>query len=175
MAPCPRRNAPLPSLGKSSLALCLALAACAVTPELPHYRRVTDPAESAQLVALQILKHLAAGELEAAAALSNAPQRRLEVLRAFRARAGDERARKLFGRYLARESRVVMEAAIGRHRLLVWDLGDAGSRLAGQYFIEVDGRFLMDDIPGPERAKLERVLAEERRKSTPGGEVRSSE
>lgn len=174
LAPCPRRNAPLPSLGKSSLALCLALAACAVTPELPHYRRVTDPAESAQPVALRILKHLAAGELEAAAALSNAPQRRLEVLRAFRARAGDERIRELFGRYLARESRIVMEAAIGRHRLLVWDLGDGG-RLAGQYFLEVDGRFLMDDVPGPERAKLQQVLADERRKSAPGGDVRSSE
>lgn len=113
--------------------------------------------------------------MEAAAALSNAPQRRLEVLRAFRARAGEERLRELFGRYLAHQSRIVMEAAIDRHRLLVWDLGDAGSRLAGQYFIEVDGRFLMDDIPSPERAKLQRVLAEERRKSAPGGELRPSE
>jgi hypothetical protein len=150
------------------------LAAAGAFAQEPQYRVVTDPAESAQPVALQILKHLAAGELEAAAALSNAPERRLEVLREFHNAVGDEQFKKLFGRYFAPENRIVMEAAIGARRLLVWDLGEANHQLAGQYFVEVDGRFLMDDVPNPERAKLQRVLAAERKKSGSEPDFKSS-
>ena len=146
-----------------SLALAAVLAACATPAQEPGYRLVSDPSESARPVALEILKHLAAGELEAAAALSNAPQRRLEVLRDFRDSVGEAQFRKLFGRYFAPENRVVMEAAIGTHRLLVWDLGEAGHQLAGQYFVELDGRFVMDDVQSSERAKLQRVLESRRR------------
>lgn len=155
-----RRNAPRPSVGAAVLALCLALAACATRPEPPDYRIVTEPGDSARPVALEMLKHLAAGELEAAAALSNAPQRRLEVLRAYRDRVGEGPFRQVFGRYFAQENRIVMEAAIGPHRLVVWELGEAGGRLAGQYFVAVDGRFLVDDMASPERSKLQRVLGE---------------
>lgn len=140
-----------------------ALGAASALAQAPEYRLVTDPAESAQPVALQILKHLAAGELEAAAQLSNAPQRRLEVLRQFRAAIGEDEFKRLFGRYFAPENRIVMEAAIGRHRLVVWDLGEADHRRAGQYFVEVDGRFLMDDVPSEARSRLQRVLQAQRR------------
>jgi hypothetical protein len=143
------------------------LAAAGSLAQEPPYRVISDAAESAQPVALQMLKHLAAGELEAAAALSNAPERRLEVLREFRNSVGEERFRKLFGRYFAPENRIVMEAAIGRHRLLVWDLGEANHQLAGLYFVELDGRFVMDDVPNAERAKLQRVLESQRKKSAP--------
>jgi len=143
------------------------LAAAGALAQEPEYRLVTDPAESAQPAALQILKHLAAGELEAAAALSNAPQRRLEVLREFRSSVGEEQFRKLFGRYFAPQNRIVMEAAIGRHRLLVWDLGEANHQLAGQYFVEAGGGFVLDDAPNPERARLQRVLESQRKKSVP--------
>lgn len=130
----------------------------------PEYRVITDPAESARPVAMQILKHLAAGEIEAAAALSNAPQRRLEVLRSFRNSVGEEEFKRLFGRYFVPENRIVMEAAIGKRRVLIWDLGEAGNQLAGQYYVEADGRFVMDDIPNEERAKLQRVLEFQRKK-----------
>ena len=150
------------------------LAAASAFAQEPPYRLVTDPAESAQPAALRILKHLAAGELEAAAALSNAPERRLEVLRQFRSSVGEEQFKKLFGRYFAPENRIVMEAAIGRHRLLVWDLGEANHQLAGQYFVEVDGSFVMDDVPNPERAKLQQVLAAERKKSGSDPDFKSS-
>ena len=142
-------------------ALC---AAAAVLAE--EHRVVTDPAESARPAALRILKHLAAGELEAAATLSNAPQRRLEVLRGFRDSVGEEAFKQIFARYFAPENRMVMEAALGRHRLLVWDLGDADHRLVGQYFVEVDGAFLMDDVPSVERRRLQRVLDAERLRSS---------
>jgi hypothetical protein len=132
---------------------------CAALEALAQHRVVTDPAESARPAAMTILKHLAAGELEAAAALSNAPERRLEVLRQFRRSVGDEAFRQLFGRYFSPRNRIVLEAAIGRHRLLVWDLGEANGALVGQYFVEVDGAFVLDDVPNAERAKLERVLA----------------
>jgi hypothetical protein len=131
----------------------------------PEYRLITDPAESARPVALQILKHLAAGEIEAAAALSNAPKRRLQVLRDFQRAVGEEDFKRLFGRYFAPENRVVMEAAIGRRRVVIWDLGEAGNQLAGQYYVEADGRFVMDDVPNEERAKLQRVLELQRKKN----------
>jgi hypothetical protein len=139
------------------------MAGCAAPAQSPGYRLVSDRADSAQPVALEILKHLAAGELERAAALSNAPQRRLEVLRDFRDAVGEQRFRELYGRYFAPENRVILEAAIGPRRLLVWDLGEAGKRLAGQYFVAVEGRFVMDDVPSPERAKLQRILEAQRK------------
>jgi hypothetical protein len=138
-------------------ALHAALPASAAEP-----RVITDPAQSARPAALRILKHLAAGELASAAAFSNAPERRLEVLRQFRESVGDERFMGLFGRYFAPENRIVMEAAVGRHRLLVWDLGEAGHELVGQYFVEVDGGFVMDDVPNAERRQLQRLLADVR-------------
>jgi hypothetical protein len=150
------------------------LAAASASAQELQYRLVTDPAESARPAALQILKHLAAGELEAAAALSNAPERRLEVLRQFRSSVGDEQFKQLFGRYFAPQNRIVMEAAIGDRRLLVWDLGEAGHELAGQYFVALEGRFVMDDVPNAERAKLQRVLAAEREKSGPDPDFKSS-
>jgi hypothetical protein len=52
----------------------------------------------------------------------------------------------------------VAEVALGEHRLLVWDLGEAGHRLAGQYYVEVEGKFLMDDVPSEKRTQLRRVL-----------------
>jgi hypothetical protein len=138
------------------------LIAAAASAQAPGYRTITDPAESAQPVALEILKHLAAGELERAAELSNAPERRLEVLRQFMSAVGKEEFRRLFGRYFAPQNRVVLEAAIGARRLLVWELGEADKQLAGQYYVELDGKFVMDDVPSAERTQLQRVLESQR-------------
>jgi hypothetical protein len=143
-------------------ALALAAFCAAAAAFADEHRLVTDPGESARPAALRILKHLAAGELEAAAALSNAPQRRLEVLRGFRNAVGEEAFKQLFARYFAPENRIVMEAAIGPHRLLVWDLGEADHQLVGQYFVEVGGAFFMDDVPSAERRRLQRVLEAQR-------------
>jgi hypothetical protein len=120
---------------------------------------------SAQATAIALLRYLAAGELEAASTLSNAPKQRLEVLRAYRRNVGDAEFKRLYGRYFAPENRLLAEAAIGRHRLLVWDLGEANNYLAGQFFIEVEGRFLLDDVPSAERQKLQRVLDAYRKKT----------
>jgi hypothetical protein len=127
-------------------------------------QRLVDPSapDSARPAALRMLRHLADGEIEAAAALSNAPQRRLEVLRDYRDAIGEEAFKRVFGRYFVPENRVVAEVAYGPRRLLVWDLGEAGNRLAGQFYIEVDGRFLMDDVPSEARSQLQRILQEYR-------------
>jgi hypothetical protein len=118
--------------------------------------------DSAQPVAMRLLGYLAEGNLEAAAALSNAPQRRLEVLRSYRNSVGEEEFKRIFGRYFAPENRLIAEVVAGRHRLLVWELGEAGKRLAGQYFVEVGGEFLLDDVPSAERSELRRVLQDYR-------------
>jgi hypothetical protein len=111
-----------------------------------------DPRQTArQLVAL-----LAEGKVEEAAALSNYPERRREVLEAYRKEVGDDAFRRLYARY--REGRIVEEIAEGRHRLLIWDVG----HLAGQFFVEKDGRYLLDDEPSAARDKLRRALMDYR-------------
>lgn len=121
---------------------------------------VIDPAvtASARGTARRLLGHLAAGDIEEAALLSNSPRRRYEVLHEYRASVGDEEFRRVFGRYLGRDGQLVAEIAIGERRLLVWDLGEGETQLAGQYYVEVDGRFLLDDVPSAERSALRRVL-----------------
>ena len=143
---------------------CLALAACAhESPrETSPYQVIENPAESAQPVALEILRHLAAGDIEQAAKFSNAPKRRAEVLREFRARVGEEEFKRVYSEYLAPENRVIAELALGPRRLLVWKLRTAGDRVVGQYYVLADGRFLMDDERSSERAELARALAKYR-------------
>ena len=137
-------------------------------------QRLVDPsaADSAQPAAMRILRHLADGDIEAAARLSNAPQRRLEVLRDYRSSVGDEEFKRVFSRYVVPQNRVVAEVAYGPRRLLVWDLGEAGNRLTGQFYIERDGAFVMDDVPDPARSELQRILGEYR--SGIRGQVRNS-
>jgi hypothetical protein len=162
----------------------LALALCAAaalaqgeerTLERPDGQKLTysvldsaSAAASARSTATQILTHLAAGRLEEAAALSNAPQRRYEVLRDYRASVGEDEFKRVFAQYLGMP--IVAEIAIGPHRLIIWDLAEAAHHLAGQYYVEVDGRFLLDDVPSAARADLRRVLLAYRKPSpSPSG------
>lgn len=137
----------------------LVAALLAAAPALAQERLIEPSApDSARGTAITVLKHLAEGDLEQAAALSNAPKQRLELLRGYRDVVGEDGFRQLFGRLLAPDNRLIAEVAIGPRRLLVWELADANRQLAGQFYIEVDGKFLMDDIPSRERAELQGVL-----------------
>lgn len=129
------------------------------------YRLVEEGERSAQPVAVQILTHLAAGRIDEAARLSNEPARRTEVLRDYVAIVGEAEFRRVYGQYLEPRNRLIAEIAMGPRRLLIWNLETAGHRLAGQFYIEADGAFLMDDRPGPERHALQRVLAEHRKQA----------
>jgi hypothetical protein len=126
-----------------------------------HYKLLdaaATPEASARQTANRVLRHLVDGDIEQAALLSNAPRRRYEVLREYRASVGEEEFKRVFGRYFAPDNKLVAEVALGEHRLLVWDLGEAGHRLAGQYYVEVEGKFLMDDVPSEKRTQLRRLL-----------------
>jgi hypothetical protein len=129
----------------------------AVTIGAAAQQRLLDPGspESARPAAAEVLRLLADGDIETAAKSSNAPERRLEVLRDYRKRVGEEQFKRAFARYI--ETPLVAEVALGPRRLLVWDLAD---HLAGQYYIEHEGRFVMDDVPSPARAELARILRE---------------
>lgn len=124
------------------------------------YRVVGAGEPSALPVAQQLLAHLAAGEIDEAALLSNEPNRRTEVLRDYLRTVGEAEFRRVYAQYLQPPNRMAREIAIGPRRLLIWQLGD---RLAGQYYIESDGGFLLDDRPGPERRALQALLAQERK------------
>lgn len=130
---------------------------------LPTYRVVAQGEPSAQLAAQRVLRHLAAGEIDEASQLSNEPVRRREVLRDYLARVGEAEFKRVFAEYLSPRNRVVAEYAIGAHRLIVWDLAEAGHRIAGQYYVQVGSAFLMDDRPSAERSALRRLLERERR------------
>ena len=121
---------------------------------------VLDPGSrgSAAETGREVLRLLAEGEIVKAAQISNAPKRRLEVFREYRAHVGDEEFRRVFREYLGPGNKLMAEVALGKHRLLIWKLGDAGEHLAGQYYVEADGRFLMDDMPSRERSNLRLIL-----------------
>lgn len=127
----------------------------------PEAHRLDAAAELAPTDALSTAKlvtqHLAAGRIEEASLLSNAPKARFEVLReGFAGWSADDFARA-FGRYFAPGNRIVGDAAIGNHRLLMWYLKDT-DHLTGYFFVEVDGKLLLDDVPSATRANLRHVL-----------------
>ena len=114
----------------------------------------TSALDAAKLLNL----HLSAGDIEEAALLSNAPRRRFEVLRDYRAAVGAEEFKRVFAQYFYPENRLLAEIGIGKHRLLIWDLKEGASRIAGQYFVEIEGRYLVDDVPNDARTSLRWVL-----------------
>jgi hypothetical protein len=137
----------------------LLILAGASAQDLPAYTSVQPGAPgSAYETAKQLLARLAEGDIEAAASLSNAPERRRDVLRYYRETVGDEEFRRIFSRYLDPANPLIAEVAIGPRRLLLWKLGEANDHIAGQFYVEADGRFLMDDAPGEERAQLRKLL-----------------
>lgn len=118
-----------------------------------------DPTPTSALNTAKLLsQHLAAGNLTEAALLSNAPRRRFEVLRDFHESVGADEFKRVFAQYLSGENRLLAEIAIDKHRLLVWDLRQGTTRVAGQYFVEIEGRYLIDDVPNDVRTRLRWVL-----------------
>jgi hypothetical protein len=135
-------------------------------PADAHVARPTgELAPTTALDAAKLLNlHLSAGDIEEAALLSNAPRRRFEVLRDYRESVGEQEFKRVFAQYFYPENRLVAEIAIDRHRLLVWELKGSGQSpaaapiIAGQYFVEIDGRYLVDDVPNDTRTSLRWVL-----------------
>ena len=114
----------------------------------------TSALDSAKLLNL----HLTTGDIEEAALLSNSPRRRYEELREFRERVGEEEFKLVFAEYLAPENRLIAEIAIDKHRLLIWNRREGARRVVGQFFVEIDGRYLIDDVPNDTRTRLRWVL-----------------
>ena len=126
--------------------------------ETIRYTLRADPTDGGALAtARELARDLAAGDIEAAALLSNAPKHRYEVLREYRDWIGADEFKRVYAQYFSLRSRVVAEIGIGRRRLLIWRL-DGGDHLAGQFYAEIGGRFLLDDVPGAERGRLRRLL-----------------
>ena len=129
-------------------------------PANAHTARPTgELAPTSALDAAKLLNlHLSAGDIEEAALLSNAPRRRFEVLRDYRAAVGEEEFKRVFAEYFYPQNRLLAEIGIGKHRLLIWDLKEGANRIAGQYFVEIEGRYLVDDVPNDARTSLRWVL-----------------
>jgi hypothetical protein len=145
--------------GVRAIIISALLGGCVAVPprEVPPHREVIDAADSARPTADRILSLLAAGEIDAAAALSNAPEQRAELLRAYRERVGETEFRRVFADYASHPA--VREIAIGERRLLIWHLG---SRMTAQYFVRSGNGFVLDDVPSAERDELRRLLAADR-------------
>jgi hypothetical protein len=114
--------------------------------------------DSAAQTAQRLLSLLGEGKIDDAAALSNAPQRRREVLTAYRDTVGEAEFRRVFAQYGSVPNRLLAEVAIGKHHLLIWDLAEANHQLAGQFYVHGADGFLLDDAPSEERSRLQRLL-----------------
>ena len=104
-----------------------------------------------------LIEHLARGQIEDAALLSNAPKQRYRLLREAYAGWKPEDFARTYGRYFLPQNRILAEVSIGAHHLVLWRLQDI-NYLAGYFFIDIDGKTYLDDWPSPVRAQLEQVL-----------------
>ena len=127
--------------------------------EIRYQVMAPGAAGSASATAGRLLSLLAEGKIDEAAALSNAPERRAQVLRQYQDAVGDVEFRRIFARYAKPPNRLAAEVVIGERHLLIWDLAEANHRLAGQYFVRSGDGFQMDDALSEERTRLQRVLA----------------
>lgn len=120
----------------------------------------TSALESAKLIIL----HLSDGDIEQAALLSNAPRRRYEELANFKKTYGDDEFKRVFAAYFDPNNSVAAEIVVDNRSLLIWKLtsapkpGTPSFHYAGQFFVEVDGAYLIDDVPNDQRARLRWVL-----------------
>ena len=129
-------------------------------------RTAAELAPTSALDAAKLLNlHLSTGDIEEAALLSNSPRRRFEVLRDYRQSVGEEEFKRVFAQYFYPQNRLLAEIAIDRHHLLIWELNEGAvqvspqySHLAGQFFVEVDGRYFVDDVQNDMRTRLRWVL-----------------
>ena len=122
----------------------------------------TSALNSSKLLSL----HLSTGDIEEAALLSNAPRRRYEELVTFKTTHGDEQFKRVFAEYFDPKNSVAAEIIVDNRSLLIWKLADAARtktgaptfHYAGQFFVEVDGAYLIDDVPNEQRTRLRWVL-----------------
>jgi len=128
----------------------------AFSPDV-HLEATAAATFSALHTAIALNQFLSAGNIEDAALLSNAPRRRFEVFSDYRRSVGEDGFKRVFAEYSNPENHPVAEIRMGTHSLLVWHLRNR-DYYAGQYFVEIEGKVLMDDVPGETRAKLRRVL-----------------
>lgn len=135
-----------------------------------HYTQRSHPADAHRLdpaaklapvsaldTAKLLNQYLTAGRIEDAALLSNAPKRRYAVLQDYQREVGEEAFQRVFEQYFYPENRVAAEIAIGEHTLLIWHLAQS-DRYAGLYFMQIEGRALLDDVPSDTRSQLRRLL-----------------
>jgi hypothetical protein len=113
----------------------------------------TSALNTAKLLSL----YLTAGKVEEAALLSTAPRRRFEILLDYKSAVGDEDFKQVYTQYFLPQNRLMAEIVMGPHSLLVWHLRD-NNAYAGQYYVRVEGKVLMDDAPSIERFRLRRIL-----------------
>ena len=123
--------------------------------------RLVPAAQLSPVSALDTAKllnqYLTAGRLEDAALLSNAPKRRYAVLQDYQREVGEEAFQRVFEEYFYPENRLAAEIAIGEHTLLIWHLAQT-DRYAGLYFMHIEGRALIDDVPSETRSQLRGLL-----------------
>lgn len=104
-----------------------------------------------------LISDLARGKVEDAALLSNAPKQRYKLLHdAYTGWTAGDFART-YGRYFLPQNRIVAEASIGAHHLVLWRLQDI-DYLAGYFFMDIDGKTYLDDWLSPQRSQLEQLL-----------------
>jgi hypothetical protein len=127
------------------------------TVEAPPAERPGADGSAALATARRLHEHLARGEIEAAALLSNSPKRRFEIYRDYLESVGEAGFRQVYAQYLDSSTQPLAEIAIGERRLVVWKLAGL-AQATGEFFIRVDDETYMDDVPSEDRQLLRRIL-----------------
>lgn len=127
-------------------------------PGAPSVDANAEPEPTSALNTAKLLSaYLRSGKVEEAALLSTAPRRRFEILLDYKTAVGEEDFKQVYAQYFLPQNRLMAEIVMGPHSLLVWHLRD-NNAYAGQYYVQVEGKVLMDDAPSLERLRLRRIL-----------------
>ncbi len=127
------------------------------TVEAPTAERPGAAANTTLATARRLHEHLARGEIEAAALLSNSPKRRFEIYRDYHESVGEAGFRQVYAQYLDNSTQPLAEIALGERRLIVWKLAGL-AQSTGEFFIRIEDEIYMDDVPSEDRQLLRRIL-----------------
>lgn len=127
------------------------------TVEAPAAERPGSQTNTTLATARRLHEHLARGEIEAAALLSNSPKRRFEIYRDYRESVGEAGFKQVYAQYLDSSTQPLAEIALGERRLIVWKLAGL-AQSTGEFFIRIEDETYMDDVPSADRQLLRRIL-----------------
>jgi hypothetical protein len=106
---------------------------------------------------LQLYRALGTADISTAAAMSNDRERTYAKYERYVERLGMAEFKKMFLSYFVGGASYTHELVIGEHHMLLVE-DPADDTIAAQFYVRVEGKYLIDEKPGPERDQLGRLF-----------------